>query len=56
MAEIGSHEGGYTEFVLGVTGKLNAGRNHIAVQVDTRAIITKWPPQKTGHRLPASDA
>jgi len=41
---IGSHEGGYTEFVLDVTGKLKPGRNHLAVQVDNRALITKWPP------------
>ncbi len=40
----GSHEGGYTEFVLDVTGKLKPGINHLAVQVDNRALITKWPP------------
>lgn len=40
----GSHEGGYTEFVLDVTGRLKPGRNHIAVQVDNRSLITKWPP------------
>ena len=40
----GSHEGGYTEFVLDVTGRLTAGRNHLAVQVDNRATTTKWPP------------
>jgi beta-glucuronidase len=42
--KIGSHEGGYTEFVLDVTGKLKPGTNHLAVQVDNRALITKWPP------------
>ena len=41
---VGSHEGGYTAFVLDVTGKLNIGSNHLAVQVDNRALITKWPP------------
>lgn len=41
---VGSHEGGYTEFVLDITGKLKLGRNHIAVQVDNRSLITKWPP------------
>lgn len=41
---VGSHEGGYTEFVLDVTEKLKSGRNHVAVQVDNRALITKWPP------------
>jgi len=41
---VGSHEGGYTEFVLDVTGKLKPGVNHIAVQVDNRSLITKWPP------------
>jgi len=42
--KVGSHEGGYTEFVLDVTGKLKPGTNHLAVQVDNRALITKWPP------------
>ena len=42
--KVGSHEGGYTEFALDVTGKLKPGRNHLAVQVDNRALITKWPP------------
>jgi beta-glucuronidase len=42
--KVGSHEGGYTEFVLDVTGKLKPGPNHLAVQVDNRALITKWPP------------
>jgi beta-glucuronidase len=41
---VGSHEGGYTEFAVEVTGKLKPGTNHIAVQVDNRALITKWPP------------
>jgi beta-glucuronidase len=42
--QVGSHEGGYTEFALDVTGKLQPGTNHLAVQVDNRALITKWPP------------
>jgi len=41
---IGSHEGGYTEFVLDATGKLKAGVNHLAVQADNRATTIKWPP------------
>ncbi len=41
---VGRHEGGYTEFVLDVTGKLKAGINHIAVEVDNRATTIKWPP------------
>ncbi|MDD5708312.1 MAG: glycoside hydrolase family 2 TIM barrel-domain containing protein, partial [Kiritimatiellae bacterium] len=42
--KIGAHEGGYTEFVIDATGKLKPGVNHLAVQVDNRALITKWPP------------
>lgn len=42
--KVGSHEGGYTEFSLDVTGKLKAGINHLAVQVDNRSLITRWPP------------
>lgn len=41
---MGHHEGGYTEFTLDVTGALKPGVNHLAVQVDNRALITKWPP------------
>ncbi len=41
---VGHHEGGYTEFTLDVTGALKPGVNHLAVQVDNRAFITKWPP------------
>ncbi|MHB9134184.1 MAG: glycoside hydrolase family 2 protein [Armatimonadota bacterium] len=41
---VGSHEGGYTEFVLDVTGHLRPGANHLAVQVDNRATTIKWPP------------
>ena len=42
--KVGTHEGGYTEFALDVSGKLKPGVNHLAVQVDNRAMITKWPP------------
>ncbi len=42
--KVGSHEGGYTEFALDVSGRLKSGTNHLAVQVDNRALITKWPP------------
>ncbi len=41
---VGSHEGGYTEFAVDVTGALKVGTNHLAVQVDNRATIIKWPP------------
>lgn len=41
--EVGSHETGYTEFVLDATGKLSSGKNHIAVVVDNRVSVTKWP-------------
>ena len=41
---LGSHEGGYTEFVLNASGKLKSGKNHIAVMVDNRATKIKWPP------------
>ena len=42
--EIGNHETGYTEFSFDITKNLRAGKNHIAVMVDNRAAITKWPP------------
>jgi len=42
--DVGTHEGGFTEFVLDVTGKLQPGVNHLAVQVDNRATTIKWPP------------
>ena len=42
-AEVGGHEGGYTEFELDCTAMLKPGRNHIAVQVDNRATGIKWP-------------
>ena len=40
----GSHEGGYTEFVINVAGHIREGRNHIAVRADNRAPVIKWPP------------
>ena len=42
--ELGSHEGGYTEFTLDATAPLHSGTNHLAVCVDNRATSTKWPP------------
>ncbi|MCK4982174.1 MAG: beta galactosidase jelly roll domain-containing protein, partial [Victivallaceae bacterium] len=42
--EVGSHETGYTEFAFDITEYLQDGENQIAVQVDNRAAITKWPP------------
>jgi beta-glucuronidase len=41
---VGTHEGGYTEFVLEVTDRLTPGINHLAVQVDNRVTTIKWPP------------
>jgi beta-glucuronidase len=41
---IGSHEGGYTEFVLDVSRFVHEGDNTIALRVDNRALITKLPP------------
>ena len=40
----GSHEGGYTEFVLDTAKYLHRGENHIAVRVDNRVATIKWPP------------
>jgi len=40
----GSHEGGYTEFVLDTAKYLHRGENHIAVRADNRAATLKWPP------------
>ena len=42
--EVGGHETGYTEFTLDVTNTLKRGKNHLAVMVDNRALVTKWPP------------
>lgn len=42
--EAGRHEGGYTEFFIDVTKLAKTGRNHIAVRVDNRSSIIKWPP------------
>lgn len=41
---VGEHEGGYTAFEIDLTGKLRAGVNQLAVQVDNRATTIKWPP------------
>ncbi len=41
---IGTHEGGYTEFVFDVSAHLVPGKNFLAVEVDNRAAITKLPP------------
>ena len=40
----GSHEGGYTEFVLDVSGKVKRGENVLAVRVDNRATSMRLPP------------
>ena len=39
----GWHESAYTEFTIGVTGLLREGENFIAVRVDNRALLMKWP-------------
>ena len=39
----GWHESSYTEFTLDVTGLIQEGENFIAVMVDNRPLITKWP-------------
>ncbi len=39
----GCHESGYTEFFLDVSDMLRAGENFIAVRVDNRPLIMKWP-------------
>lgn len=39
----GWHESAYTEFTIDVTGLLKEGENFMAVMVDNRALITKWP-------------
>ncbi len=41
---VGSHEGGYTAFSFDCGKVIKPGKNHIAVKVDNRALITKWPP------------
>lgn len=43
-AEVGGHEGGFTEFTIDVTAQLVSGGNHLAVMVDNRATTIKWPP------------
>jgi len=42
--EAGVHEGGYTAFSFDITPYLQEGTNHIAVAVDNRGLITKFPP------------
>jgi len=39
----GSHESGYTEFSFDISALVQEGKNFIAVQVDNRPIIVKWP-------------
>ena len=41
---VGSHEGGYTEFVLDVSGKVKLGGNMLVVKADNRATSTRLPP------------
>jgi beta-glucuronidase len=42
--EAGRHEGGYTEFLVDVSGLLAPGKNHILIKVDNRSSLIKWPP------------
>lgn len=39
----GMHESSYTEFTLDVTGLVRNGSNLVAVRVDNRAMLRKWP-------------
>ena len=39
----GEHESGYTEFSFDVSSLLRSGKNVLAVKVDNRPLITKWP-------------
>ncbi|NLD87109.1 MAG: hypothetical protein GX633_02470, partial [Clostridiales bacterium] len=39
----GCHESGYTEFTLDISKHIKPGKNFIAVMVDNRSLITKWP-------------
>lgn len=41
---VGTHEGGYNEFVVDVSRSVHVGTNHIAVRVDNRALNMKLPP------------
>ncbi len=40
---VGTHESGYTPFSFDVTDFLQEGENFIAVSVDNRPLIVKWP-------------
>ncbi len=40
---VGYHESGYVPFAADVTGKLEKGVNHLAVRVDNRPLLVKWP-------------
>lgn len=39
----GEHESGYTEFSFDVSHLIRNGKNTLAVKVDNRPLITKWP-------------
>lgn len=39
----GCHESAYTEFSLDISGLVQPGKNAIAVQVDNRPTVVKWP-------------
>jgi beta-glucuronidase len=41
---VGTHEGGYTEFLVDVSRHVRVGDNTIAVRVDNRALVTRLPP------------
>jgi len=40
---VGTHESAYTEFAFDISQYLHSGTNAIAVEVDNRPIIVKWP-------------
>ena len=49
--EVGSHEGGYTEFIVDVSKQIKPGSNSLAVQVDNRAAITQLPVPRYNHHV-----
>lgn len=42
--EVGTHEGGYTEFTVDVSNEIRSGKNYLAIEVDNRATETRLPP------------
>ncbi len=40
---VGAHESGYTEFTYDISKFVEIGNNSVAVRIDNRPIIVKWP-------------